>query len=105
MKVVARHKVEDCFDGSSVFTYEMDAEWTAESVRCLAALGDLEYFADFPRPLFRLRTRDGLFVTGVAGATTCRVILPRTNRDVVQKRLEEVFTGADGWKRSTDDKR
>ena len=91
MKIISRLKVEDCFDGSAVFNYEMSEPWTAENVRCLALLGELEYFADFPRPLFRLRTRDGLFLNGVAGAVTCRVVLPRTNRDAAQRKLEEVF--------------
>lgn len=91
MRIFARHKVEDCFDGSSVFTYEMTEPWTADNVCILAKLGDFEYFGDFPRPLFRLRTSDGMFITGVAGAVTCRVILPRTNRDAVQLKLEEVL--------------
>lgn len=91
MKIISRRKVEDCFDGSSVFSYEVSEPWTAENVRCLAPLGELEYFADFPRPLFRLRTRAGLFVSGVAGAVTCRVILPRTNRAAVRQELEEVI--------------
>lgn len=92
MKIIRRHKVEDCFDGSSVFSYEISEDWTADNIRCLATLGDLEYFAEFPRPLFRLRTRDGLYVSGVTGAAVCRVVLPRTNREVVQHRLEEVLT-------------
>jgi hypothetical protein len=91
MKIVSRRKVEDCFDGSSVFGYEVSEPWTPENVRCLAPLGELEYFKEFPRPFFRLRTQEGLFVTGVVGAVTCRVILPRTNRDAVQQKLQEVF--------------
>ncbi len=93
MKIVSRRKIEDCFDGSAVFSYEMSEPWSAENARLLASLGGFEYFADFPRPLFRLRTCDGLFVSGVDGSLTCRVILPRTNRNEVQKKLEEVFIG------------
>jgi hypothetical protein len=92
MKIIARRKVEDCFDGSAVFNYQVSTPWTADSVRCLAALGELQYFADFPRPLFRLRTRGGVFVSGIEGADTCRVILPRTNRDAVQQELENAMT-------------
>lgn len=91
MKIISRLKVEDCFDGSAVFNYDMSETWTAENVRCLVPLGEFEYFADFPRPLFRVRTSDGLFVNGVVGAITCRVILPRTNRAAVRHKLEEVF--------------
>ena len=92
MKITSRRKVEDCFDGSAVFSYEFSEPWTAVNVRCMASLGELAYYADFPRPLFRLRTRDGLFVSGVAGSVTCRVILPRTNRAAVHQKLEEAFT-------------
>ncbi len=91
MKILARTPVEDCFDGSAVYTYEVSEPWTSDNVRCLARLGTFEFFADFPRPLFRLRTDDGLFVNGVAGARDCRVVLPRTRRDAVQRQFEEVL--------------
>ena len=91
MTIVARRKVEDCLDGSAVFDYEVSEPWTAGNVRCLSSLGDLEYYADFPRPLFRLRTRDGLFANGLAGATTCRVILPRANRETVERRWADTI--------------
>ncbi len=91
MKIISRKKIEDCFDGSAVFCYEMSEPWTAVNAGCMESLGVYEYYADFPRPLFRLCTRDGLFVSGVEGSVTCRVILPRTNRDSVRQKLEEVF--------------
>ena len=91
MNIVNRIKVEDCFDGSAVFTYEMSAPWTEQRARRLAGLGHFQYFSDFPRPLFRLRTEAGLFVNGVAGACDCRVVLPKTNREQVQHELEEVL--------------
>lgn len=91
MKIVDRVKVEDCFDGSSVYVYQLSEPWTEQSARRLAGLGHFQYFADFPRPLFRLRTDSGLFVNGVAGARDCRVVLPRNNREQVQHQLEEVL--------------
>ncbi len=92
MNIVACRKIEDCLDGSAVFEYEVSEPWTADNVRRLAVLGDLDYFADFPRPLFRLRTREGLFVNGLAGATICRVILPRANRATVESKWKETIT-------------
>ncbi len=91
MKVLSRNKVEDCFDGSSVFDYAFSEPWTAQNARCLEPLGAYDYFADFPRPLFRLKSREGLFVSGVVGSTTCRVILPRTDSVAVQQKLEEAL--------------
>jgi len=91
MNVVNRVKVEDCFDGSAVFNYELSEPWTEQSIQRLAGLGHFQYFADFPRPLFRLRTDAGLFVNGVIGSYDCRVVLPRTNREQVQKTLDDVL--------------
>jgi hypothetical protein len=92
MRVIDRRKVEDCLDGGAVFEYEISEPWTAESVRVLEPLGKLEYFAGFPRPLFRLRTQDGVLVTGVTGDTVCRVVLPAANRAAAQKRIDDSFT-------------
>ena len=91
MKITARQKIEDCLDGSIVFTYEMSEPWTGENVRALGALGPMEYFADFPRPYFRLRSGDGLYVNGVVGTSSCRVVLPRSNREAVERKWEETF--------------
>jgi hypothetical protein len=93
MKILNRVKIEDCFDGSAVYVYELSEPWTEPRARRLAALGHFQYFADFLRPLFRLRTEAGLFVNGVAGARDCRVVLPRTNREHVQRELEAMLVG------------
>jgi len=89
MNIVNRVKVEDCFDGSAVYVYELSDPWTEQRARRLASLGHFQYFADFPRPLFRLRTHAGLFVNGVLGACDCRVVLPRTSREQAEYELEE----------------
>lgn len=91
MNIVSRRKVEDCFDGTSVFVYEMSEPWSPANVRVLKSLGTFEYHARFPRPLFRLRTNDGLFVSGIAGTAICRVTFPRTNRETAQQHFEKVF--------------
>ncbi len=91
MRIVNRTKVEDCFDGSSVYTYELSAAWTEEHARRLSRMGHFQYYSDFPRPLFKLRTEAGLFASGVVGCCDCRVVLPRINRGVVQRALEEVL--------------
>jgi hypothetical protein len=95
MRILNRVKIEDCFDGSAVYDYELSEAWTEQGARRLGSLGQFQYFADFPRPLFRLRTAAGLFVNGVAGASDCRVVLPRTNREHVQRELEAMLLGQD----------
>jgi len=91
MRVLAAHKVEDCFDGSAVFDYELSEPWTDGLIRALASLGTLDYFPQFPRPFFRVKTDRGIFMKGLAGASRCRVILPRTNQPQIQRHLENTL--------------
>lgn len=91
MIIVGHQKIEDCFDGSAVISYEVSEPWTAQSIRSLASLGELHYYSDFPRPLFRLRSREGLFISGVEGSVTCRVVLPKTRREGIRLQLEEAI--------------
>ena len=93
MRIINRAKVEDCFDGSAVYVYELSGLWTEERARRLSRMGHFQYFGDFPRPLFKLRTDAGLFASGVVGCCDCRVVLPRTNRDTIQREWEEVLMG------------
>lgn len=91
MRIVDRVKIEDCFDGSSIFVYTIDLPWTQQRAGRLAILGEYRYHGEFPRPLFKVRTKKGLFVDGVEGANECRVVLPRTNREHVLREWEEVL--------------
>ncbi len=84
--------VEDCFDGSSILRYWFDAAWTAQSIQALRPLGELEYFGDFPRPLFRLQTPDGAQIKGIEGDDNCQVVYPREGRSAIQERIEAQFT-------------
>ncbi|HOS92166.1 MAG TPA: hypothetical protein PLQ54_02545 [Armatimonadota bacterium] len=91
MRIVATTPVQDCFDGSTVFTYWFDTVWTPDLVQVLRCLGELEYFSDFPRPFFRLRCGSGLQVKGVVGEDNCQVILPRAEREVIRESFERCF--------------
>jgi hypothetical protein len=91
VKITTAQKVEDCFDGSAVFVYRFDLPWTSGRVQALRALGELEYFPDFPRPFFRVRTPTGLQVKGVCGESSCRVIFPREGREAVRSAFERHF--------------
>lgn len=76
MRVTRVEKLEDCFDGSLVFRWHLDGAWDRARILALAPLGRLDYFPDFPRPYFRLRTAHGAQMQGVEGDSACRVILP-----------------------------
>jgi hypothetical protein len=91
VKIVSTEKVEDCFDGSSVYRYSFDEVWTRGSIQVMGELGDLDYFPDFPRPFFRLRARSGLQVKGVEGDDACRAIFPREERERVREEFESLF--------------
>ena len=91
MQITNRAKVEECFDGSPVYEYEFDEGWTRSMIHLLESLGSLEYFGDFPRPLFRVKSNDGLLVKGVEGDPACRVIYPRKGSAAAQRRFESQF--------------
>lgn len=91
MRIVKCTKVEDCFNGSSVYSYEFDESWNLSLIRLLEALGKLQYYADFPRPLFRITSPGGLFIKGVDGDTACRVIYPREGGEEARNRFESQF--------------
>lgn len=92
MTIIQRQKVEDCFDGSGVWEYRFETAWTRADIDLLGPLGRLEYFGDFPRPLFRVHGPAGLQIKGVEGENSCRVVFPRTNRDALRESFESVFS-------------
>ena len=88
MKIISCKKLEDCFDGNSVYGYQFEETWTKESITRLKELGKLDYFPDFPRPFFRLVGEKGLQLKGVQGNRSCQVIYPRKDKEVIKERLE-----------------
>lgn len=92
MTITGQHKVEDCFDGSSVLEYVFDTPWTEEDVLKLREIGEVDYYPHFPRPFFRLRARSGSQAKGVQGETTCRVILPGQRKEDAKREFEALFS-------------
>ena len=89
MRLLESTRLEDCFDGSAVFRYRTAQPWTAEAIRSLAQLGELDYFRDFPRPYYRVRSSSGLLIRGLEGECFCTVIFPRTNREQLHQMWDE----------------
>ena len=92
MRIIASTKLEDCFDGSVVYGYDFDEPWRRAAIEALGELGDLQFFADFPRPLFKLTSPAGTFIKGVGGSTSCRVVFPRENTALEKEKFEHFFT-------------
>lgn len=91
MRIERFEKLEDCFDGSAVFAVHFDAPWGREDILRLETLGELDFFPDFPRPFFRLRGAHGMQAKGVEGERSCRLILPRRERDAIRQSFESLF--------------
>ena len=89
MRLLQSTRLEDCFDGSAVYRYRTDQPWTPEAIRSLARFGELDYFRDFPRPYFRVRSSHGLQMRGLEGECLCTVIFPRSGRDELQRSWEK----------------
>ena len=92
MRVTAVQHMQDCFDGSAVFLYHVDEPWTPDRIRSLRRIGSLDYFHDFPRPYYRMRTAHGLEIKGLEGECVCRVVFPKAGRQLLRQEWEEFFT-------------
>jgi len=89
MRIVEAQHLEDCFNGSAVFRYRTGQPWTPECIRLLERMGSLDYFTDFPRPYFRVRTPQGMEIKGIEGECACRVVFPKAGRELLCRQWEE----------------
>ena len=93
MRIVEEQKIQDCFDGSLEFLFVFDSAIDENFIKNFSNLGLLEYFSDFPKPFFRVRTDAGMQIKGVLGETTFRVIFPRAGGEVERQRLVKFISG------------
>ncbi len=91
MKIVQMKKLEDCFDGSTIYEYQFDGLWTYERIRQLADLGELNYYKDFPKPFFKLNGHRGMQIKGVEGESSFTVFFPKSGKEEMQRVLERHF--------------
>jgi len=96
MKITRCEKVEDCFNGSSIYRYWFDEAWNSFHLERLRALGKLDHYPDFPKPFFRLRVDNGMEVKGIEGEANCLLILLAKNHDELRKRFELQFQKGKG---------
>lgn len=91
MKILQVKKLEDCFDGSTIYEYKFDSCWTYENIKQLSKLGELNYYKDFPRPFFRLNGEQGMQIKGVEGESSFTVFFPKDRKEEMQRALEGHF--------------
>jgi hypothetical protein len=77
-------QVEDCFDGSFIKEFILSEPASEDFMRKLARGCMLDYYPDFPRPLFRIENRGLWVIKGVGGSESLRVMFSRdaSNKDV-----------------------
>lgn len=92
MKIVEEIKLEDCFDGSSVFRLKFDSVIEQAFVMGFRDLGKLDYFKDFPRPFFKVSMDNRIILKGVEGEDNCQVIYPRHGKEEARSELFKHIT-------------
>ncbi|HEY3281601.1 MAG TPA: hypothetical protein VGN26_04955 [Armatimonadota bacterium] len=91
MRIVGTERLEDCFDGSSAYSYCFNGRWTRTDILALDALGQVDYYPGFPRPFFRVRGREGWVVKGVEGEDNCHAVFPGRGAEEGKQRFEAQF--------------
>lgn len=76
MKVTAIQNVEDCFDGSQIKEIYLESAMTEKFIHQLGAGLRFEYFAEFPRPFFRIISPQ-FQIKGVLNGHSLRAIFNR----------------------------
>lgn len=84
-------RLEDCFDGSSIFEYSVNGKVCEELIFFLGNFGKLDYFPEFPRPYFRVRIDNGSEIRGVYGETSFRITYCRKCKEVYKLFFESVY--------------
>lgn len=84
-------KLEDCFDGSMIYEVTLYQPIDASFITFLKDKGDLDYYADFPKPLFRLEVPGVCQLTGCLGSVTLRAVLYRNDVRKNFTRLENLL--------------
>jgi hypothetical protein len=77
MKVTAVTTVEDCFDGSFIKEIWLETGMTQAFICKLGEGFRFEYFAEFPRPFFRIIDQNQFQIKGVLNGLSMRVIFNR----------------------------
>jgi hypothetical protein len=83
-------KQDDCRDRSQVYRLGTASPWDRSAIRRLGSLGELDYYADFPRPFYRLRGR-AFWLKGVEGECEAELILLTDSADAAGAQLTQAL--------------
>lgn len=87
----ASTKMEDCFDGSMIYQITLMNDVDDALIAFLRRQGALDYYPDFPKPLFRIDIKGLCHMTGYLGSPDIRVVLYRENPAQNLIRLETLL--------------
>lgn len=80
MPIVKKHqKMEDCIDGSIIYEFLLHRSIDIDFINFLKTKGNLDYYPDFPKPLFRLEIKGISHITGCLDADHFRAVLFRND--------------------------
>ncbi len=94
MPIVKKYKkLEDCIDGSMIYEFVLYRSTDIDFINFLKTKGDIDYYPDFPKPLFRGEIRGVSHITGCLGTDRFRVVLyrndPKRNLILLNQVLED----------------
>lgn len=88
MKILDNQPIKNCFDGSFMKEITFNAIIEKDFVDYLAEVGELEYFADFARPFYRISRPKGYMIKGIVGNNYCRIYFSRSYLDEAIKHFD-----------------
>jgi len=84
MKITAVHTVEQCLDGTWTKDIIFSAPVTRSFIEALQQIGEVKYYADFPRPFYTVDVAGAFSLRGVEGSASVRMITVAGGGDPIQ---------------------
>jgi len=81
-------KLEDCLDGTMIFSYTIKNEIDESLMKELAFKGKLQFYPEFPKPFFKVTTKEGIQIKGIIGEDNFEVIYPQNNKKEKKKNFD-----------------
>ncbi len=82
MKVLASKTVEDCLNGVVRKEFRFNEPVTEEVIRLMGRLGNLDYYAHFPKPFYKITRKGQFIIKGVQGNDTCQVVFINYDEEI-----------------------
>jgi hypothetical protein len=100
MKLIDSKKLEDCFDGTTLFEYSFDEKIKESLIKKMGDMGRFFYYPDFLKPFYKIITSDDIQIKGIVEEKTMQVNFPQSNKEVKKKNFEsDLIRIISNWKR------